>query len=53
MVLRLVSGACEGEQDADAEIEAVEHDIHEDGQGEDRRPDQGKVKRFHAASPPL
>ena len=35
---------------ADAEIEAVERDIEEDGGGEDRRPDRHQVEHHRAVS---
>ena len=39
-----------GEQDADAEIEAVHHDIGEDGEGDDDGPDGGQVDIMVSAS---
>ena len=36
----------EREDDADAEVEAVEHDVHEEPQCDDRGPDYGDVHRF-------
>ena len=42
-----------GKQDADAKVKAVEHDIGEDGEGEDESPDRSQIKVFHDHSPPL
>ena len=38
-------------QDAEAEVEAVHHDIDEHGKGDDEGPDGGKVDRDHRAAP--
>ena len=44
---------CEGREDADAEVEAVEHHIGEDREGEDAAPHDGKIERgAHSAPPP-
>jgi len=38
-----------GNRNAEAEIEAVHHDIDEHGEGDDERPDRGEVDDAHRA----
>src|SRR5262249_59964630 len=41
------------EEDADAEIEAVEYGVHQDREGDDRGPEQREGARFHGHAPAL
>jgi hypothetical protein len=49
-VIALARILCEGKEDADAEIEAVERDIEEDGKGDENRPDHGEFDAKHGSA---
>ena len=48
---RSLPDAEERKQDADAEIEAVHHDIGRDPEGDDEGPDDGEVDQRRSSSP--